>query len=229
MFHAFLDLLFPPICLACQQRLDDEEQHLCFTCLATLPSAELESTCRRTFLIEKLYGLLPLTHAFSLYHFSKRGRVQHLLHHLKYHRAIEALLFLGHHLGGKIQRRGPQAHFDLIIPVPLHPDRLHKRGYNQSECFAQGLSQALKVPMDKEILQRKIHTSTQTTKSRKARWKNLAEAFFVPPDLHERLHNQSVLLVDDVITTGATMAASAQALLPATPQALSLATVALAV
>ncbi|MEM7361391.1 MAG: phosphoribosyltransferase family protein [Bacteroidota bacterium] len=229
MFQAFINLLFPRTCLACQHLLGDQEQHVCMTCLATLPSAELESHARRTSLTEKFYGLLPLQHAFSLYYFSKRGRVQKLLHHLKYHQQTEALHFFGHHLGYKIQQTGHQAHFDLIIPVPLHPDRLQQRGYNQSECFAEGLSQALDIPMNKEILQRDVHTSTQTAKSRKARWKDLTGAFSLQKNLRESLHKKKILLVDDLVTTGATIAASAQPLLSAAPQALSLATLALAV
>ena len=226
--QAFLNLLFPPTCLACHELLVYQEKHLCTTCMATLPAAELEVPTTQATLMHKFYGIVPFKHAFALYYFSKKGRIQQLLHSLKYHYQPEALLFLGSQLGRQLQAKELQQTFDLIIPVPLHPNRYQARGYNQSELLAQGISQTLQVPLNHKVLIRHRQTTTQTAKTRQQRWDNVAHAFSLSPHLHPTLRNKSILLVDDLVTTGATLAASAQHLLQASIHSLSLATLAIA-
>jgi ComF family protein len=225
---AFLDLLFPPTCLACHTLLIHQEKHLCITCLATLPSAELEMSAKKDALMKKFYGLIPFTHAFSLYYFSKKGRVQQLLHSLKYQDQADALLFLGSQIGNHLQKKGHHHQLDLIIPVPLHHNRYQERGYNQSTLLAQGISQVLQIPINKDVLIRNTHTTTQTAKTRQQRWENVAQAFQLTPSLLPTIQNKRILLVDDLVTTGATITASAQHLLAASAHSLSLATLAIA-
>lgn len=228
LYEAFLNLLYPPTCLACQAPLAYSEKHLCVTCLASLPSAELEIPSKKRVLMQKMYGEVPLKHAFSLYYFSKEGRVQQLLHNLKYQHQTEALLYLGRHFGSLLQIQGYHQHFDLITPVPLHTTKLQTRGYNQSALFAKGISQTLQIPFTQNLLLRKSATHTQTAKSRQQRWKNVAHAFSLQKNTASTITKKRILLIDDLVTTGATIAACAQPLLQASPKNISIATLAIA-
>lgn len=154
--------------------------------------------------------------------------MQQLLHNLKYQHQAKALLFLGSQLGKQLQTKDFHNQLDLIIPVPLHHSRHQERGYNQSELLAQGISQTLEIPVNNDALIRHTHTTTQTAKTRQQRWENVANAFCLPPTLHPTIQDKRILLVDDLVTTGATLTASAQHLLAASVHSLSLATLAIA-
>jgi ComF family protein len=137
--------------------------------------------------------------------------VQHLLHQLKYHNHPEVGIRLGHAFGFDLVKAGHQNSFDLIIPVPLHPSRKRKRGYNQSAKFAEGLSDILKIPYDDDVSLRTVSTSTQTKKNKLQRWENVESVF----SIHhiDQIKEKRILLVDDVITTGATIEACGNHLL----------------
>jgi ComF family protein len=147
----------------------------------------------------------------ACYRFSKSGRVQHLLHELKYNDHPEIGIVLGRVYGDKLMTFGYAQDFEVIIPVPLHPSRLRKRGYNQSAKFAEGLSEKLAIPFSDQIMSRKLKTETQTRKSKLHRWENMDEVFKV--DNPSEIEGKSILLVDDVITTGSTLEACALVLL----------------
>lgn len=158
--------------------------------------------------------------------FQKGGRVQHLLHQLKYRGRQDVGVYLGKMYGLTLSRIPDYRNVELILPVPLHTRRLHFRGYNQSACFAQGLSEALDIPWSDALLLRTAHTETQTNKSRMERFENVARAFEVPdPD---GIVGKHILLVDDVLTTGATLEACGTLLLEIPGISLSLATIAMA-
>jgi ComF family protein len=188
------------------------EQTICSACLRELPytNHHLDSN---NLLSQKLTGRIPLTHASAFLHFKKGNKVQKLLHALKYKNQPEIGIRLGRAYGHVLKEQQIINRFDLIVPVPLHQSKLRQRGYNQSAQFANGLAEVLEIPVEEYALVRKIATSTQTQKTKLKRWQNVSEVFEVaqPGTIQQR----KILLVDDVVTTGATLEACGNTLLDA--------------
>lgn len=221
-FGRLLDLLFPRLCLACEAHLPPGKEIICLFCQHRLPRTDFHLLRENPF-TERFWGRLPLQHASSLYHFNKGGRVQRLVHQLKYHHQPEVGYQLGLLHGRQLSVSPHYAQLDLIVPVPLHPKKQHLRGYNQSDCYARGLSEILKIPWSGTVLSRRMYTQTQTRKSREERLNNVEDAFELrQPDLIKGRH---ILLVDDVITTGATLEACGLHLLQAEGVKLSMGTI----
>ncbi len=156
-------------------------------------------------------GRVPFKMASSLLHFYKGGKTQELLHQLKYKDQPELGVYLGNLAAQYYQKVGFFEQVDVLIPIPLHPEKLAKRGYNQAEQLAIGISSATKLPVYSEAIRRVTATSTQTKKSRFERWLNVESVFEVAQS--DQLENKHLLLVDDVLTTGATLEACAVKLL----------------
>jgi ComF family protein len=156
---------------------------------------------------------MPVRTAMAFLRFSKGGRVQRLLHALKYGNRPEVGEVLGSLCGVRVYGTDLAASADLIIPVPLHISRQRKRGYNQSARFAEGLSKTLKIPYSDTFLERTVKTETQTRKSRIARWENVQHAFRVK--VPREIAGKNIVLVDDVVTTGATLQACIHVLMAA--------------
>ncbi|HEY5690420.1 MAG TPA: phosphoribosyltransferase family protein [Cyclobacteriaceae bacterium] len=154
---------------------------------------------------DRLIGRLPLTYGLVYLKLKKGGVVQKMLHQLKYNHHPEIGIKLGKVFGHELKKNGLTRAFDLIIPVPLHASRKRKRGYNQSAKFAEGLGYALDVPWDETISVRKQSTKTQTNKSKQERWENVKDVFAMTK--MGSVEGKRILLVDDVITTGATLEA----------------------
>ena len=228
LLQALLDIILPPTCLACYQPRLPQEKYLCLPCLATLPPADLETPLKKENLLHKFHSLAPFQATHALYHFSKKSRVQHLLHSLKYRYQPHALCYLGTLLAAQWQQQKTNNPIDLIIPVPLHHKRYQVRGYNQSALLAQGISQTLNIPLADNLLIRTQPTHTQTSKKRNQRFKNVDNAFALAPSHYPSIQGKNILLVDDLVTTGATLSACAQQLLQANPASLHLATLAIA-
>jgi ComF family protein len=200
----FISLFFPHYCLGCSEALVKGEDILCTQCLSELPKTNYH--CQANNPIEnKLFGRINVKHAWAFLKFRKSGIVQHLLHQLKYKNHPEVGVRIGMLYGKELREQGFENEFDLIVPVPLYNSRRRKRGYNQSAKFAEGLSSSLGVPWDESISIRKSRTSTQTRKSKLDRWENVKDVFGVIAT--EKISNKRILLVDDVITTGATLEA----------------------
>ena len=219
----FLDLIFPRNCPLCGNSLFDFEPCLCTVCQGTLPRANFHLRAFDNELTSKLRGLMPVNRVMAFIRFSKKGKSQKLLHLLKYRNKPEIGEEMGRLYGITLAQNGYSEEWDIIIPVPLHPLKQKRRGYNQSEKFATGLAKSLHIPA-KEMLERKKFTETQTKKSRLQRLENVDEVF----DLKEtdNVSGLRVLLVDDVITTGATLCACANVLLACGAKHVDLATIA---
>lgn len=209
--HDFIALFYPNICAACSEPLVQNEQLLCTTCRYELPKTNFHSDPDNE-VARIFWGRVKIEHASAHFYFQKGGRVQELMHKLKYKGQQDIGIELGKMIGRDLQS-SPFSQIDAIIPVPLHPIKKRKRGYNQSECIASGISETLNKPVDTKSLQRKIANPTQTRKHRFERWSNVEGIFALTNP--EALANKHILLIDDIITTGATLEACASTLLQA--------------
>lgn len=219
----FVALFYPRCCFACSEPLMRGEELLCSGCLSQLPRTAYHRWTDNP-VKGRLAGRLPLRFAFAFLKFRKGGIVQNLLHELKYNNRPEIGTRIGSLYGKELMDSGFGSSFDLIVPVPLHRSRLRKRGYNQSAKFAEGLSEALKVPWEESISMRLKSTTTQTRKGRASRWENVNTAFSSASK--EKVKGKRILLVDDVITTGATLEACGQHLIQNDCHSLSIACIA---
>ncbi len=209
IFSDFLGLFFPDCCLGCQGGLVRGEHRLCTRCLAELPVVSATDTS----LVERLMAVPGLSQAYALLHFHNRGMVRNLLHELKYGHHPDIGFQMGLLLAERLKNYEETRNCDMIIPVPLHRKRLRKRGYNQSACLARGLSRGLGISVMEDVLFRTRETSTQTRKSRFARWLNVRLAFEVRNPA--RIAGKRIMLCDDVVTTGSTLEACAGELIHA--------------
>lgn len=207
----FVALFYPNICAACSEPLVQNEHLLCTTCRYELPKTNFHKDPEND-VAKAFWGRVHLENASAHFHFQKGGRVQELLHKLKYKGQQDIGTELGKMIGYDLLQT-PFNEADAIIPVPLHPSKKRKRGYNQSECIASGIAEKMKKPLDTKSLQRIIANPTQTKKHRYERWANVDGIFALTNP--ESITNKHILLVDDVITTGATLEACALALLQA--------------
>ena len=225
ILYDFLALIYPRVCLACGNTLLRHEETLCSFCLVQLPRTGFEKETGN--MAEQIFwGRCNVEAVAALYFFHKGSRVQHLLHQLKYKNQPEVGVFLGRLYGKMLVDSGRFAGLDWIIPVPLHPRRRRKRGYNQSEMFARGLAESMNIPLDTGTLVRITASQTQTRKSRFKRWENVKEIFAVRnPEARKGCH---FLLVDDVLTTGATLEACCNRLESIPNARISIATLAVA-
>ncbi len=202
LLNDFISLFYPDICLACGKSLSKGEDTLCTVCMGELPVTGFHKWAENP-VAEAFWGKQQIKAATALYYFHKGSRIQHLIHQLKYKGKQEIGIYLGKLYGHELQATEQFADVDYIVPVPLHPAKLRKRGYNQSECFAAGLEESMNAKMDTKNLIRATETSTQTKKSRIERWQNVQSVFQIKDE--KLFENKHILVVDDVITTGATM------------------------
>jgi len=225
LFTCLLDLLYPNLCVICNESLVRGEELICFHCLHQMPKTnyhlELDNTVEKRF-----WGKVPVYRATSYFHFYKGSPFQQLLHELKYRGNKEIGRVMGRFAGVDLLDTDDFASIDVIVPVPLHPKKQLKRGYNQSEWIARGLSEALNKPVDATHLTRIKENATQTKKSVFERYQN-TQGIFALNDVtvFEKKH---VLLVDDVLTTGSTLEACALALMESNFVKVSVFTLALA-
>jgi ComF family protein len=200
----FAALFFPRCCAACSRALVGGETILCTHCVVDLPKTDYHHSNDNP-VEQKFAGRLPIQRGAAFLKFRKGGMVQHLLHQLKYSNQPEVGVVLGKLYGRELLQAGWTDQLDFIIPVPLHASRKRKRGYNQSSKLAEGLSCSLQIPWDESISLRALKTVTQTTKSKSERWENVKDVFTTSGKAN--VTGKRILLVDDVITTGATLEA----------------------
>jgi ComF family protein len=211
-FHSFLwdffGLFYPRICAGCNNLLYKNEEMICTNCIISLPKTNYHTDPENE-TAKIFWGRKQIENASSYLYFRKGGIVQRLLHKLKYKGEKEIGLFLGKLIGYEIINT-PFCDADIIVPVPLHKKKLAKRGYNQSEIIAKGISEVLNKPVVTDSLKRVFEKTSQTSKHRYDRWLNVNEIFEIK--CAEGLANKHILLVDDVVTTGATIEACVEAL-----------------
>lgn len=220
-FNDFLDLFYPQNCEACTEPLVGNETVICTKCQLNLPrtnSHKIEIPA----LSHKFAGKVPLKSIFSFLKFEKQGKVQRLLHGLKYGNKPEIGQFLGRLFGQELLDTGLT--FDLIIPIPLHSRKLAQRGYNQSDKLAEGLSEGLKTAWTSEAMIRQVFTETQTGKGRVERFENVSGIFLVKDA--SIIQGKHIAVVDDVMTTGSTIESAVAELLQKGAKEVSVLTIA---
>lgn len=201
----FIGLVYPRLCVVCNGHLLKSEQGFCFSCEQELPRTYDELNPKENPVARVFWGRFPIEAGASCFVFTAKGPIQELVHNLKYNGRKDAGVAAGNYYGNVLRTISPFLTADYILPVPLHEDKLQKRGYNQATCFAQGLSEAMNIPWSENILVRLRATTSQTRKSREQRWANVGDVFAVAAK--NKLKNKHVIIVDDVITTGATIEA----------------------
>ena len=222
LFHLF----FPRLCVSCSSTLRTGERVLCLSCVVQLPETGYHDHAAND-TVMRLAGRFPFRNATSYGYFTHDGLLQHLLHQLKYNNNREVGRYLGEKLAYGLKKTDWVAGIDMIVPVPLHRSRLLERGYNQSELIADGMAKVLDKPVVAHVLLRKRHTESQTKKTREERLNNMSDAFVVPDPAPVR--GKHILLIDDVLTTGATLEACALTLLAIDGVSVSIATIGIAV
>ena len=201
--------MYPHYCAVCGSMLCRNENTLCLACYIELPRTgfhhDPENEVSRLF-----WGRVQLKNATAFMYFSKTSRYRQILHELKYKGQQDTGQEMGRIFGTAL--RGTSfTDVDMIHPVPLHPSKQKKRGYNQSELIARGISEVTNIPLETCLIRKVTGSATQTRKARYERWENVKDIFKV--DKPQAIRNKHILLVDDVITTGATIEACASSLL----------------
>ena len=204
-----ISLVFPELCSVCGNSLMNNEQAICCLCECRMPKTNYHLHTGNA--LEKMfYGRVHINFAGAIYVFNKGGLIQNVVHNIKYKGQKKVAYFFGLSYGRILVGNAALADVDIVIPVPLHPKKMRKRGYNQSEYFAKGLAKSMNVKMANDILLRETTASSQTNKSRFERWKNVEDAFLL--NQANSIKGKHVLLVDDVVTTGSTIEACANRL-----------------
>lgn len=218
---SLLHLAFPHVCCACGSDIISTESNLCMQCITEMPDTRFHMHANNP--VEKMFwGRLPLVCATAQYYFTKESLMQHMMHELKYNGNRELGIQLGQLMGNDFLQTHRFTHFDALIPLPLFAKKEKRRGYNQATLLCEGIAEV----MDKEIIYdavvRPEHTETQTKKGRIERWQNIEGKFELLNS--SAIRNKHILLIDDVVTTGATLEACGQVLLEAENVSLSIAT-----
>ena len=219
--NSFLHLLFPHVCTGCGNDMINEESMLCMRCLADMPETNFHIHANNP--AEKIFwGRLSLLSATAQYYFTKESLMQQLMHQLKYKGNKELGWQLGRLMGKDLKQTNRFQNISALIPLPLFPAKEKRRGYNQATILCEGIAEVMKVPILKDVIIRTQHTESQTKRGRMERWQNMEGKFqIVHP---ENIRNKHLLLVDDVVTTGATLEACGRELFQAKDIKLSIAT-----
>jgi ComF family protein len=225
IFSSTLHLFYPHHCSGCGSDLLDETQLLCLKCIHQLPHTNFANLANNP--VEKYFwGRIPLQAAFSQFYFSKNFLVQQLIHRLKYRGDTAIGEYLGEMMGSTLLKSHRFHPIDALVPLPLYPGKERKRGYNQAAVICNGIASVINKPVLIGAVTRCQATETQTRKHRTERWENVRDSFIV--SRRSELAGRHLLLVDDVVTTGATLEACGDKMLAVEGSRLSIATLAYA-
>lgn len=225
MYGGLLHLLYPNLCVGCDADLPAADYCFCIRCLNRLQPTDMHEHRENEF-TDRFWGRLQMESGAAMYYFNRKSPVQRALHRLKYQNQPDVGVRIGRRFGQLLSQSPHFAGIQAIVPVPLHRQKERQRGYNQSAMLAQGLSDSMRVPLLSDSLARNTHTASQTRKKRMERFENVSAVFTVKQP--EKIQGKHLLLVDDVLTTGATLEACGKALLEVPGARLSLATIAIA-
>jgi ComF family protein len=225
ILNDFLGLIFPETCAACGEVLMKNERIICLSCNYHLPKTYFHLDQNNPVSLI-FWGRIRIENATAYYYFNKASRFRHLIHELKYKGRQDIGIELGRIFGYEIMACKGFRHVDLVLPVPLHRKKYKKRGFNQSECIARGIAEVMGKPLDNSSVIRSVNSSTQTRKSRYERWLNVEGIFNIVDPLS--LTGKHILLIDDVITTGATLESCATEILKVEGTRVSVAVLAMA-
>lgn len=225
MLNSLVNLFFPKVCYACMNLLSDHEDVICINCRHDLPVTNFHFDNNQS-VAKTLYGRAIIENGTALFRFKKKSLVQQLIHNLKYKGHENIGYALGNWLGAELKTLEAYQHIDLVIPVPLHKKKLKKRGFNQVSKFAQQIATALNADYRDDVLLKVTNTKSQVNKNRLTRWISNSELFTMKHA--NTIKNKHILLVDDLITTGATLEACIIVLNQAEDIKISIATMAIA-
>ncbi len=219
----FIRLFYPNLCMVCHNDLAEGESVICTSCLYHIPRTKYwfdsENAVAKIF-----WGRAFVQNACSFFFFAKGSNYRKLLHHLKYNGKKEVGYILGKEFGNELKRVNAYQDIDFIVPVPLHPKRFKQRGYNQAEEIAKGLQESMGIPLSTKNLIRSGYTETQTRKTRTQRVDNVSKAFRL--ENGDDFKGKHILIVDDIVTTGATLEECAATVLQAEDAKVSIVTLA---
>jgi ComF family protein len=210
MLNNLINLFYPKVCLLCKKTLVKGEEFLCIDCLSDLPRTNY-SKYKVNPVKDLFAGYSCISEISPFLFFEKEGDTQRIIHSIKYYGNRKLAEFMGRLAALELSSSGFFDDIDVIIPVPLHYKKERKRGFNQSECISRGISSVCNCKIDAQSLIRTVHTKSQTRKSLYERHVNVEKIFQVVDS--DALTGKHILLVDDVITTGATTSACIDALL----------------
>ncbi|TAK55937.1 MAG: ComF family protein [Bacteroidetes bacterium] len=205
------EFLYPPFCFLCDVRLQENESRVCTKCWSSFPRIE-KGDVIDTDLKSKFSGDGAVDDCLSVYLFEKDGKLQEIIHHLKYSGMTAMGIRLGEEIGRVIREDLNFRKGDMVIPIPLHRLKQRERGYNQSEFICKGIASVTSIPLFPRLLTRAKYTQTQTQLDLNQRKENMESAFAVSEKSRKLLQGKKVILVDDVITTGSTINSCAQEL-----------------
>lgn len=226
ILNHFLELFFPRLCICCEDRLINHEKYICLNCLHKLPTTNHLTTPDNK--LEVFFaGRFPFERIASFAYFVKGGNIQKIIHEIKYKNNPLFAFYIGEICGKEIVKSHFFNDIDYIVPIPLHPKRLKKRGYNQALMIAKGISNKTGLTINGDNLIRIINNPSQTQNSKFERWKNTEGIF----DIKNKslFRGKHILLVDDVITTGSTIEVCAKLLLSCPESKLSIFTIGVAI
>jgi ComF family protein len=210
MINNLINLFFPKVCLGCNGLLISEENVICSSCRHEIPLTQHFLNHENDAFV-KFYGKIPVEQVSALFYYHKKGIVQEIIHSLKYRGHQEVGTVFGEWVSEELILLPISTHFDVVIPVPLHKKRLRERGYNQVTNFGIAIAKRLEIPFNESLLLRKVYSKTQVKKDLLGRISVIDSLFDVT--FSEKDHHKHFLLVDDVLTTGATLEACGRALL----------------
>lgn len=219
--RSLLHVIFPHVCAGCGSDVISEQSVLCMHCISQMPETNFHIHCNNP--VEKMFwGRLPLVSASAQYYFTKESLMQHLMHQLKYKGNKELGRQLGRLMGNDLRQTNRFHCIDALVPLPLFAAKEKRRGYNQATLLCEGMAEVMRVEIFPDVIVRTEHTESQTKKGRIERWQNIKGKFqLVRPG---KIRGKHVLLVDDVVTTGATVEACGHELMQGDQTTLSIAT-----